>query len=70
MTSEGFQGAIGKTLGINTIENKDVPQKMDAEGVQRAIGKPSGIISINKKQETLVVGCPKESRGRSESPLE
>ena len=47
MTSEGFQGAIGKPLGINTIENKDVPQKMDAEGVQRAIGKPSGISKEN-----------------------
>ena len=70
MTSEGFQGATVKPSGINIIENKDVPQKMDAEGVQRAIGKPSGIISINKKQETLVVGCPKGSKGRRSSPLE
>ena len=47
MTSEGFQGTIGKPLGINTIENKDVPQKMDAEGVQRATVKPSGISKEN-----------------------
>ena len=37
---EGFQGATVKPSGINTIENKDVPQKMDAEGFKGATVKP------------------------------
>ncbi len=36
--SEGVKGAIGKPPGINIIENKDVPQKMDVRRGQGGDG--------------------------------